>query len=106
MTEPHAVEYPMKDFASWFVPYEALVKFKGGVSQERIASILKDNRTDAIAEPQRGRLYHVRVLDDRSVESDHPTHFISGGRVCRGQLSVRNEEVARRELRSVGSGPS
>lgn len=46
-----------------------LVKFKGGVSQERIVSILKDNRTDVIAEVQRGRLYHVRILDDRSVES-------------------------------------
>ena len=32
-------------------------------------SILKDNRTDVIAEIQRGRLYHVRILDDRSVES-------------------------------------
>ncbi|MDH4304607.1 MAG: hypothetical protein OEV53_11155, partial [Nitrospira sp.] len=36
---------------------------------ERIASILKDSQTDVIAELLRGHLYHVRILDDRSVES-------------------------------------
>ncbi|MBS0184294.1 MAG: hypothetical protein JSS39_18060 [Nitrospira sp.] len=46
-----------------------LVKFKDGISQERIASILKDTRTDVIAETQQGRLYHVRIVDNRSVES-------------------------------------
>ena len=58
----------MKSPAARFIPYEALVKFKDGISQEKIAAILKDNRTDVIAEIQR-RLYHVRILDDRSVES-------------------------------------
>jgi hypothetical protein len=69
VTERHALEPTIKSPAPRFVPYELLVKFKGGVSQERIVSILKDNRTDVIAEIQRGRLYHVRILDDRSVES-------------------------------------
>jgi hypothetical protein len=46
-----------------------LVKFKGGISQERIVSLLKESRTDVIAEIQRGRLYHVRILHDRSVEA-------------------------------------
>ena len=46
-----------------------LIKFKDGISQKRIASILKDNRIGVIDEIQRGRLYHVRILDDRSVES-------------------------------------
>ncbi|NGZ11776.1 MAG: hypothetical protein CV088_20810 [Nitrospira sp. LK70] len=59
----------MKSTAPRFVPSELLVKFKDGISQERIASILKDNRIDVIAEIQRGRLYHVKILDDRSVES-------------------------------------
>jgi thermitase len=59
----------MKSMAPRSVPREMLVKFKDGISQERIASILKDNRIDVIAEIQRGRLYHVRILDDRSVES-------------------------------------
>ncbi|HSA86027.1 MAG TPA: hypothetical protein VLE46_07585 [Nitrospira sp.] len=52
-----------------FIPNELLVKFRDGVSQERIASILKDNQIDVIAEIQHGRLYHVKILDDRSVES-------------------------------------
>jgi hypothetical protein len=69
VTERHALEPAIKFPAPRFVPYEVLVKFKGGVSQERIVSILKDNRTDVIAEIQRGRLYHVLILDDRSVES-------------------------------------
>jgi len=46
-----------------------LIKFKMGISQERIALILKNNRIQVIAEIQRGYLYHVRVLDNRSVES-------------------------------------
>lgn len=46
-----------------------VVKFKNGVSPERIASILKDSQTDVIAELQRGRLFHVRILNHRSVES-------------------------------------
>jgi hypothetical protein len=49
-----------------------LVKFKNGISQERIESILKNSRIDVIAEIQRGRLYHVRISDGRSVESAIP----------------------------------
>ena len=52
-----------------FLPYELLVKFKSGISQKRIEFILKDSRIDVIAEIQRGRLYHVKILGDRSVES-------------------------------------
>lgn len=62
-------EPPMKSPAPRFLPAEVLVKFKDGISQERITSILKNNRIGVIAEIQRGRLYHVRILDDRSVES-------------------------------------
>lgn len=69
VTEPHALAPLTKSPAKRFVPYEMLVKFKGGVSQERIGSIMKNNRIDVIAEIQQGRLYHVRILDDRSVES-------------------------------------
>jgi hypothetical protein len=65
----HIFEHPMKSSSPRFIPYEVLVKFKDGISQERIAAILKDNRVDIIAEIQQGRLYHVRILDDRSVES-------------------------------------
>ena len=68
-TTTGSAEPSMKSPAPRFVPYELLVKFKDGISQERIASILKDNGIDVIAEIQRGRLYHVRILDDRSVES-------------------------------------
>ncbi|MGE3977249.1 MAG: hypothetical protein AB7F94_06625 [Nitrospira sp.] len=59
----------MKSPPPRFVPYEVLVKFKDGISQERITSILKNNGMDVIAEIQRGRLYHVRIVDNRSVES-------------------------------------
>ena len=59
----------MKSPAPGFIPSEALVKFKKGISQERIASILKTKRITIIAEIQRGRLYQVKILDDRSVES-------------------------------------
>ncbi|CAI4030560.1 hypothetical protein DNFV4_00988 [Nitrospira tepida] len=52
-----------------FVPQEVLVKFKVGISQEQIAFLLKDNHLEMIAEIQKGRLFHVRILDDRSVES-------------------------------------
>lgn len=68
-TTTDIVEPPMKSPAPRFIPSEVLVKFKDGISQERIASILKDNRLAVIAEIQRGRLYHVKILDDRSVES-------------------------------------
>ncbi len=68
-TATHALEPSMRSPAPRFVPREALVKFKDGVSPERIASILRNNRVDVIAEIKRGRLYHVRILDDRSVES-------------------------------------
>ena len=65
----HAFEPTVTSTAPRFVPPEVLVKFKDGISRERIAFILKDNRVDIIAEIQQGRLYHVRILDDRSVES-------------------------------------
>lgn len=68
-TTAHTFERSVKSPASRFIPHEMLVKFKDGISQERIASILKDNRIGVIAELQRGRLYHARVLDDRSVEA-------------------------------------
>jgi len=69
VTEPHTLAPPTKPPAKRFAPYEVLVKFKGGISQERIVSLLKESRTDVIAEIQRGRLYHVRILHDRSVEA-------------------------------------
>lgn len=68
VTERLALEPTTKSPALRFVPHEVLVKFKGGISQERITSILKSMRTDVIAEIQRGRLYHIRILGDRSVE--------------------------------------
>jgi thermitase len=68
-TTTHAFEHPLKSPAPRFLPYEVLVRFKDGISQERIAAILKDNRIDVIAEIQRGRLYHVKIVGDRSVES-------------------------------------
>lgn len=69
VTEPHALAPSTKPPAKRFAPYEVLVKFKGGISQQRIVSLLRESRTDVIAEIQQGRLYHVRTLDDRSVES-------------------------------------
>jgi hypothetical protein len=69
LTSTSTFERPGKSHAPRFIPYELLVKFKNGISQERIESILKDSRIDVIAVIQRGRLYHVRILDDRSVES-------------------------------------
>jgi hypothetical protein len=68
-TTTQTFDHPRKSTAPRFIPYEMLVKFKDGISQERIASILKDNRIDVVAEIRRGRLYHVRILDDRSVET-------------------------------------
>lgn len=68
-TTMHTFERPTKSSAPRFIPYEMLVKFKEGTSQERIASILKETQVGVLAEIQRGRLYHVKILDDRSVES-------------------------------------
>jgi len=68
-TTPHSFDPSAKSPPPRFAPHELVVKFESGVSPERIASILKDSQTDVIAELQRGRLYHVRILDDRSVES-------------------------------------
>ncbi|MBX3301175.1 MAG: hypothetical protein KF693_03065 [Nitrospira sp.] len=68
-TPTSTFERPEKSQAPRFIPYELLVKFKNGIAQERIESILKDSRIDVIGVIQRGRLYHVRILDDRSVES-------------------------------------
>lgn len=65
----HAIKHLLKSQAPRLVPHEVLVKFKDGISRERIAAILKDTRTEILSELQRGRLYHVRILDDRSVES-------------------------------------
>lgn len=49
-TEIHTLQKSTKHPAPRFIPYEVLVKFKDGILQERIASILKDNRIDVIAE--------------------------------------------------------
>ncbi|MDH5741306.1 MAG: hypothetical protein OEY77_13370 [Nitrospira sp.] len=68
-TPTHAIKNILKSQAPRFVPQEVVVKFKDGISQEKIASILKDNRIEVLSEIQRGRLYHVRILDDRSIES-------------------------------------
>lgn len=68
-TSASPFERPGKSHAPRFVPYELLVKFKSGISRERIEFILKDSRVDVIAEIQRGRLYHVKILGHRSVES-------------------------------------
>ncbi len=62
LTSTSTFERPGKSHAPRFIPYELLVKFKNGISQERIESILKDSRIDVIAEIQRGRLYHVQDL--------------------------------------------
>ncbi|OYT18286.1 MAG: hypothetical protein CCU26_17590 [Nitrospira sp. UW-LDO-01] len=69
MTTPHSLDSSTKSPPPRFVPNELLVKFKSGVSPDRIASVLKDSQTDVITELQRGRLYHVRILDNQSVES-------------------------------------
>lgn len=68
-TTTQTFEHPKKSPAPRFIRHEVLVKFKDGISQERIASILKDNRIDVVAEIQRGRLYHGRISDDQSVET-------------------------------------
>ena len=68
-TEPGSLEPSIKSPVLRFAPRDILVKFKHGASQERIALILKNNQIEVIAEIQRGYLYHVRVLDTRSVES-------------------------------------
>jgi hypothetical protein len=65
----HTFERPMKSSTPRVIPHEVLVKFKDGISKERIAFILRDTKMDIIAEIQQGRLFHVRILDDRSVES-------------------------------------
>lgn len=67
--EPYTLAPPTKPPAKRFTPYEVLVKFKSGISQQRIVSLLRESRTDVIAEIQQGRLYHLRILDDRSVKS-------------------------------------
>lgn len=68
-TELGSSERSVKSPIPRFAPKEILIKFKNGVSQERIASILKNNQIKVIAEIQRGYLYHVRVLGNRSIES-------------------------------------
>ncbi|MGE0469380.1 MAG: hypothetical protein AB7L09_10095 [Nitrospira sp.] len=75
-TPTHAIKHIIKPQAPRFVPHQALVKFKDGISREKIASILKENRVEVLSELQRGRLYHVKIMDDRSVESAI-TQFIS-----------------------------
>jgi len=69
VTEPPGLTLPTKSLTQRFAPHEVLVKLKSGISHERISSILKDNQLDVIAELQQGSLYHVKILDDRSVES-------------------------------------
>ncbi len=68
-TERGTLEPSAKSPILRFAPQEVLIKFKNGVPQERIAFILKNNQIKVIAEIQRGHLYHVRILDKRSVES-------------------------------------
>lgn len=68
-TPTSTFERPSKSHSPRFISHELLVKFKNGISLERIEFILKDSRIDIIAEIQPGRLYHVRIPDDRSVES-------------------------------------
>lgn len=68
-TERGTLEPSAKSPILRFAPQEVLIKFKNGVPQERIAFILKNNQIKMIAEIQRGHLYHVRILDKRSVES-------------------------------------
>ncbi len=68
-TEQDILKPPLKSPASRFAPQELLIKFKNGASQERIAFILKNTQFEVIAEIQRGSLYHIRVLDNRSIES-------------------------------------
>jgi hypothetical protein len=86
----HALEPTVKSSTRRFIPNELMVKFKDGVSQERIASILKDNQIDVIAEIQRGRLYHVKILDDRSVESAI-THLTSHQEIEYAEPNYRYE---------------
>jgi hypothetical protein len=69
VTEPPTLAPSTKPPAKRFTPYEVLVKFKSGISQQRIVSLLRESRTDVIAEIQQGRLYHIKTLDNRSVES-------------------------------------
>ena len=68
-TELDTLEPSVQSPAQRFVSKELLIKFKNGASQERIAFILKNTQFKVIAELQRGSLYHVRVLDNQSVES-------------------------------------
>lgn len=68
-TPTSTVEHPEKSSVPRFIPHELLVKFKNGISRERIEFILTHNRIDILSEIQFGRLYHVKVMDDRSVES-------------------------------------
>ena len=68
-TEQDILKPSLKSPAPRFAPQELLIKFKNGASQERIAFILKNTQFEVIAEIQRGSLYHIRVLDNRSIES-------------------------------------
>lgn len=68
-TPTSTFEQPEKSYVPRFIPHELLVKFKSGISRERIEFILKHNGIDILSEIQLGRLYHVRISDDRSVES-------------------------------------
>lgn len=65
----HAFDSSLRSPAPRFVPHDVLLKFKDGISRERIAFILKDTQMDLVSEIQRGRLYHVRIVDDRSVDA-------------------------------------
>ena len=68
-TEQDILKPSLKSPSPRFAPQELLIKFKNGASQERIAFILKNTQFEVIAEIQRGSLYHIRVLDNRSIES-------------------------------------
>ncbi len=90
VTTPHTIDPSAKFSPPQFTPNEVLVKFKAGVSPERIASILNDARADVITELQQGRLYHVRMLGDRSVESVI-TRLTSYGEVEYAEPNYRHE---------------
>ena len=68
-TEPQPLRNISTSPIPRFEPREALIKFKREVSEERIVSILMDNHADIVTAIQPGRLYHVRILNDQSVES-------------------------------------
>jgi thermitase len=52
-----------------FARGEVLVKFKPTVSTEKIDTLLKEAKTELIAQLKGTGIYHVRILSEESVES-------------------------------------